>query len=92
MTTLRYRYADAMIKEKRKAESITSSVSFDLDHISKTMAEHTGLLWDKLPEYPDAVCGHGMPEGCKQYWRELAEISNKNVSLANFPNVDGRES
>ena len=46
------------------------------DQIAQRMAEHVGLAWDQLPETPDMACGHGMPEGCRRYWRELADIAD----------------
>ncbi|MGQ2942956.1 MAG: hypothetical protein ACT6Q7_03025 [Blastomonas fulva] len=43
--------------------------------VAQAMAESVGLLWEALPDQHDMVCGHGMPEGCKQYWRDLASIA-----------------
>jgi hypothetical protein len=45
------------------------------DAVARRMAESVDLDWDVMPDDPDAVCGHGMPEGCKQYWRNLAALS-----------------
>lgn len=36
---------------------------------ARAMAEASGLDWDALPDKPDMVCGHSMPEGCRRYWR-----------------------
>jgi hypothetical protein len=43
--------------------------------LAQAMAERAGLVWERLSEKPDMTCGHGMPEGCKQYWFDLADTA-----------------
>ncbi len=48
------------------------------------MANSVQLVWDLLPDNPDSACRHGMPEGCKIYWRNLAKVAIEtytNVSI-----------
>ena len=39
-----------------------------IETMAKEAATSNGLDWDVLPDKSDAACGHGFPEGCKQYW------------------------
>lgn len=48
-----------------------------IEVVAQQMAESVGLLWEKLPDEPDMVCSHNMPEGCKRYWRDLAKLANE---------------
>ncbi|ODU81650.1 hypothetical protein [Novosphingobium sp. SCN 63-17] len=42
--------------------------------VARAMAEASDFLWDAMPNTPDAACGYGMPEGCRDYWRHRAPI------------------
>lgn len=52
-----------------------ADASGEVSAAAKRMAERAGLVWDVLPDKADMACGHGMPEGCKEYWRELARAA-----------------
>jgi hypothetical protein len=46
-----------------------------VDSVAKAMSDKAGLVWDILPDSADMACGHGMPEGCRDYWRAMASIA-----------------
>lgn len=46
-----------------------------VEKVARAMADAAELDWGALPENPDAACGHGMPEGCRSYWRTLAQAA-----------------
>jgi hypothetical protein len=46
-----------------------------LDRVAESMADKTGLVWALLPDGRDSICGHGMPEGCKDHWVRLARAA-----------------
>ena len=43
-----------------------------VERCAQAAAEDACLLWERLPDKTDMACSHGMPEGCKDYWREKA--------------------
>lgn len=46
-----------------------------IERVAKAMADKAGLIWNVLPDKHDIACGHGMPEGCKDYWFVMARAA-----------------
>jgi len=47
----------------------------EVETLAQAMADSVDLDWTAMPDEPDAACGHGMPEGCRRYWRNLAALA-----------------
>jgi len=68
------------VSEVRRAALATPPASASqVEVVAEIMTFEAGLLWSTLPEMSDAACGQGMPEGCRSYWRRIAQAVFNNM-------------